>query len=368
MDEQLLIAAGTKNIELVKELLDGGANIEARNEKGKTPLIIACESSGSKSSFEMVIFLLDRGADIEARENGGFSSLHYASRYSKSNSSIETVKLLLDRGANIEGRSKRGWTPLILTSGYSKDSTLETIQFLLDRGANINAKTDNEWTSLMLACAYSDTFSSLETVKLLLDRGANLEEKNDEGATALSIATGFSKESSSLETVKLLLEKGADPFAKDNDGDDSYSLCKTNECRDLVSKYIWKRLYTRDMETAKRYGKSVLSKDVWELILLNKRQAQLCTVLSSDKNRDVLKYFALELGIPITDNITKAKLCGLISRYLAYNKYFSEAGKKYTEEKINSEIKYIKDLASRYNLDRNRPIAQILADLSRILE
>ena len=35
MDEQLLIAAGTKNIELVKELLDAGANIEARNQGEK---------------------------------------------------------------------------------------------------------------------------------------------------------------------------------------------------------------------------------------------------------------------------------------------------------------------------------------------
>ena len=120
------------------------------------------------------------------------------------------------------------------------------------------------------------------------------------------------------------------------------------------------------METAKRYSKSVLSKDVWELILLNKRQSQLCSVLSSNKNKEVLKYFALELGIPVPEGITKGKLCAIISRYLAYNKYFSEAGKKYTEEKMNKQIKYIKDLASQYNLDRNRPIGEILQDLSHM--
>jgi hypothetical protein len=73
----------------------------------------------------------------------------------------------------------------------------------------------------------------------------------------------------------------------------------------------------KGMNTAKQYGSSVLYKDIWGLILLRKRQQQLCTILSSEKNKEVLKYFAMELNIPVTENMTKANLCGLISHHLA---------------------------------------------------
>ena len=46
----------------------------------------------------------------------------------------------------------------------------------------------------------------------------------------------------------------------------------------------------------------------------------LCQNLSSDKNKEILYLFALELGIviPDKDKITKGKLCTLISRHLTY--------------------------------------------------
>jgi len=332
MDQLLLNAVKSKNIDLVKELLDKGANIEVKNEKGQTPLFIATRYSGTESSNEIVKLLLDRGANIEAKTYNENTPLAMSVINTRSESNIETVKLLLKYGADINSKNnKTELTPLMLAVSESNaDSDLETVKILLDYGADINAKSIDGWTPLLLAVKYSDSYSN-------------------------------------LETVKLLLERGADPFIKIGDYKISDN-CPTNECKDLISKYIWKRLYERDMDTAKRYGRSVLNKDVWELILLNKRQTQLCQKLSSEKNREVLKYFAMELDIPVTDNMTKAKLCGLISRYLAYNKYFSEKGKEYTEKKLDEEKQYIKDLASRYNLDRNKPIDELLKDLSYILK
>jgi uncharacterized CHY-type Zn-finger protein len=203
---------------------------------------------------------------------------------------------------------------------------------------------------------------------LLLDRGANINIQDNNGNTALIHSVKLSDEESSLETVELLLERGADLFIKNHNGRTAFDYCPTDKCRDLLSKYIWKKLYSRDMETAKRFSKSALSKDVWELILLNKRQQQLCSKLSSYRNKEVLKYFAIELNIPMTENMSKANLCGLISRYLAYNKYYSEASKKYTTKKFDQDIKNIKDIASRFGLDRNKPIEEILNDLAHILD
>jgi ankyrin repeat protein len=285
--------------------------------------------------------------------------------------SYDTILLLLDRGADVNIAITNGWNKLMnvcrsLIEDYDKN--IEIVKLLLDRGTNINFQNNNGTTSLMLAAGESNHDSSLECVKLLLDRGADVNIQNTEGKTALIYSAKLSNKESSLETVNLLLERGADPFILDNFGKSAFDYCPTRECKDLLAKYIWKRLYARDMDTAKRYGRSVLSKDVWEMVLLNKRQQQLCSRLSSTKNKEVLKYFALELNIPVTEYMTKANLCGLISRYLAYGKYYSEKGKKYTQEKVKKDINNIKDIASRFGLDRNRPVDEILRELALILE
>ena len=175
----------------------------------------------------------------------------------------------------------------------------------------------------------------------------------------------FSNKTSNLDTVKLLLERKANPFEKDPDNHDTLVYCQTNECRQLINEYIWKWLYNRDRDTAKRYAKQTqISKDVWELILLNKRQQQLCQNLSSDKNKEILKFFAMEFDIPITEDMTKAKLCGLISRQLVYGKkYMGQA-----EWKMRQDIGEIKQLALRYGLDPNLPVDTLLIDLASILK
>jgi hypothetical protein len=138
---------------------------------------------------------------------------------------------------------------------------------------------------------------------------------------------------------------------------------------DINLKYIWKRLYTRDVQTAEKYSKSgdfKLPKEIWELILLNKRQQQLCTNLSLDKNKDLLILFAQELNIPVNKNITKGQLCSTIARQLSYGKYYSDQSKVYTDRKINEDKRKIKDVGRRLGLNVDRPIHEILKDLSHL--
>ena len=117
------------------------------------------------------------------------------------------------------------------------------------------------------------------------------------------------------------------------------------------------------MEMSKRYSKGDirLPKDIWELIMLNKRQ-MLCQKLSSNKNKYVLAAFASQMLIPITDNMSKAQLCGIISKNLAYGKYYSEN----TKRKIESDIRKIKEVAMTYGLDVNRPTGEIIDDIAAI--
>lgn len=77
----------------VRQALDAGAAIEARNARGFTPLLLAAYYR----SIETARLLLDRGADLHAQEETGGTPLYWACF----GGSAELVKLFLERGARI---------------------------------------------------------------------------------------------------------------------------------------------------------------------------------------------------------------------------------------------------------------------------
>ena len=148
----------------------------------------------------------------------------------------------------------------------------------------------------------------------------------------------------------------------------AFDYCPTEECKEIIASTIWKRLYKRDIDTAEKYVNKPFPKEIWELILLNKRQMQLCKNLQSNKNKEILFLFALELNIPVSKEMTKPQLCGIIARQLAFGKYYTEQSKKYGEEKIRQDISSIRSIAGRFGLDMNRPIDEILKDLAALMK
>ncbi len=134
------MAASNGHKEVVEFLLQRGANIEARTERGVTPLYIAVKDSQK----EIVELLLQHGANIEAKEEDGFTPLHIAAKDGQK----EIVELLLQCGANIEARSEGGVTPLYIAA---KNGYKEVVEFLLQRGANIEVKTEGDDTLFHIA-------------------------------------------------------------------------------------------------------------------------------------------------------------------------------------------------------------------------
>ena len=117
----------------LKGLLEGWANIK---EGGFTPLHMAAAHSDSP---DVVKALLDAGANIEVQnDQHGGTPLHIAAAHSDS---PDVVKALLNAGANIEARDEDGWTPLHYAAQFSKFP--DVVKVLLDAGANIDARTAN---------------------------------------------------------------------------------------------------------------------------------------------------------------------------------------------------------------------------------
>ena len=91
LNERLLDASKNDDVNKVKELLDSGADKDAKNNYGWTPLIRAC----AHVHLEVVKLLLEYGADKEAKNNYGSTPLIIASFHGYT----EVVKLLLEYGA-----------------------------------------------------------------------------------------------------------------------------------------------------------------------------------------------------------------------------------------------------------------------------
>ena len=136
-----------------------------------------------------VRLLISRGADVNAKETYGQTPLHCAAHKGHKN----VAEFLLAKGAHVDARDNAGRTPLHYAVGAGKNKTLEpghthVVELLLDKGTNINAADKWGWTPLH----YATCMRNKAMVELLVNRGADLNATNDRGSTALSVARGMS--------------------------------------------------------------------------------------------------------------------------------------------------------------------------------
>lgn len=137
-----------------RQLINQGANIEARNSQGATPLITAA----GRGNLTLVTLLLNQQARVEATDRAGNTALHEASLYGRA----DCVEVLLTTGAQTSTRNALTFTPLHQAvrrfwelSGESRADRLaqqaKVIGILLRHGADPELKDVNGRTPLTLA-------------------------------------------------------------------------------------------------------------------------------------------------------------------------------------------------------------------------
>ena len=125
-ETRLVWAASRGKLARVRELCDWGADVEARDMHGGTPLFIANLGDGR---LDIMRELMKRGANVNAVTKYGLSTLHVAVLLGR----LDLVRELLAHGADIEASGHDGWTPLLVASwkGYGK-----IVRALLAAGAD----------------------------------------------------------------------------------------------------------------------------------------------------------------------------------------------------------------------------------------
>ena len=197
-------AAKDGYIESVVALLDEGLiPIDAQDENGDTPLHLATMEKLDNS--DVVDLLLDRGASVKVRNNKGETALHAAT----SINDPDIILALIRKKADVDAEEKRGFMPLHMAATIGHDLV---VRCLLENGATVDAlKNLYGITALHAACHNGH----LKAVMVLVEKGAKTTMKTTrEGGTPLHAASL----NGHIDVVRYLIEQGALVNATNNDG------------------------------------------------------------------------------------------------------------------------------------------------------
>jgi hypothetical protein len=97
-------AAAAGDVKAVMEFMDKGADVNARDDKGFTALMLA----SSYGKIEVAKLLVGKGADVNALNNWGSTALIGAVIYGH----VEVASLLISKGADVNIKDKKGYSAL----------------------------------------------------------------------------------------------------------------------------------------------------------------------------------------------------------------------------------------------------------------
>jgi len=95
------------HFDTVKLLLENGANLEATNFDGETPIVLAIQHRYAK----LTEFLIDQGADIETTDNSENNLLHKAAMVDHPHMA-PVIKVLISKGVNLNAKNQSGKRPI----------------------------------------------------------------------------------------------------------------------------------------------------------------------------------------------------------------------------------------------------------------
>ena len=206
LDRNLLVAVAQNNAATVQQAIGNGSDLNCVSNDD-TPLIIASKLGHA----DIVRILLDAGANARLQIGCGWNAMFVASAYGQ----LSIVEMLLNHDNGLlEIASDDGHTCLFVAILSQRP---EMVQFLVSRSANVHATLSGGITTLM----YASTLRNSDIMRLLLDARADPHARDDYQRTALHHAAdnGF------IGGMRVLTEEhNADVLALDENGSTPFDV------------------------------------------------------------------------------------------------------------------------------------------------
>jgi ankyrin repeat protein len=247
----LLAAARKGSLPEVMQAAAAGAELDCRNEEGRTPLLEALRAK----SFPVARWLVEEGASINNPSKSGFSPVSFAT-----DMDMAVLDYLLEAGGDPNQYGHNGLPPLAMAV---QDGKTDMVARLLAAGANpnvsahVNFRRENALTKAL-------TKGDPALVGMLLAAGANSRgqtysftgmpdgsvRKNNNPSLLMFAAGG-----GNLTLVKLMLSHGHDPKLKTDNGYDALSWAANTGSREALEYLLpMSELRGRALEIAEQKG------------------------------------------------------------------------------------------------------------------
>lgn len=221
------------------EAVVNAQNVLSQNSDGNTPLHVAIITDASLAKIQYIVSLMD---DVNTRNRNGNSALFLATLKNRQ----KVGEMLLAKNADIFSTNTNNNSPLRLALRYGG-----TVQEWIITSQTINAK-DGSGNSVLHYAAEWQYASAIDT---LLTKGADVNARNANGETALFNAA----KNDNPEIIQLMVNGGADLNARDNLGSSAMHVAVRWDAANSIRKLSALGLSVNAQNTA---GKSPLSEAV----------------------------------------------------------------------------------------------------------
>ena len=193
---EFLTAAEQGQLELLKNCLEKGVDINTTNRQGRTAIV----NASLNKHYECVSFLISAGADINKQDQTCFNPF----LLSCLNDDLTLLRLVLPAKPNLDLLTRFGGVGI---TPASEKGHVDIVRELLEKtDINVNHTNFVGWTPLLEAIVLNDGGEKQQQiVKLLLDNGANPHMTDKYGKKPLELA----REKGYNEIAELLIAAGA---------------------------------------------------------------------------------------------------------------------------------------------------------------
>lgn len=221
-------AVDNNRVDVIEGILTHYTNVDVNSIRSWSPMrgyrfnisLVNKAIISMDDSQNTIKLLVDHGANIKTRDDRGNTSLHYAVEYMKLNMAL---KLLSSYRLSPNTIDNNGYTTMmkaILTSG-DEDLKIRMVKALLSWGANVNETLDNKKnTPLYYACNPIQR----KIIKVLLENGADVnlhyDGNNFEQIPVIRMMMTLDLEDD-LDVIEMLLHHGADISIPNKRGDNT---------------------------------------------------------------------------------------------------------------------------------------------------
>jgi uncharacterized protein len=163
LDRQLLTAAYGNDVAAARSFIEGGADVNAKDETEQSAYLIATSEVGDDP--RLLGLTLDAGADVDAKDSYNGTGLIRAAE--RGHAAI--VRRLLETDIDVNHVNRLGWTALLeaVILGEGRTPHIRTVRLLVDGGADASIPDESGTTAL--GHARRRGFTEIERILLAAD-------------------------------------------------------------------------------------------------------------------------------------------------------------------------------------------------------